>query len=41
MGRPMAGKEIEPAIKKPPTKKISGPDGFIGEFYKTLNKNLH
>ena len=43
--RPVTADEIEALIKKVPTHKSPGPDGFTGEFYKAfkveLTPNLH
>ena len=40
MNRPIVSTEIEYVIKKLPTNKNPGPDGFKGEFYKTFRKEL-
>ena len=40
LNRPItAVMEIEAVIKKLPTHKTPGPDGFTGEFYKDLRKS--
>jgi len=42
LNRWIENKEIESIIKNIPTKKISGPDIFAGEFYQTRrNTNPH
>ena len=39
MNRPITSNEIETVIENLPTNKNLGPDGFIGTFYKHLEKN--
>ena len=39
MNRPITSNEIETVIKKLPTNKSPGLDGFIGKFYQTLEKS--
>ena len=36
----MASEEIELVILKLPTRKIPGPDGFIGQFYQMFKEEL-
>ena len=36
LSRPITADEIETMIKKNPTHKSPGPDGFTGEFYKAF-----
>ena len=39
LNRYITTNELEAIIKKVPTNKILGPEGFIGEFYQTSKKN--
>ena len=41
MNRPITSTEIETVMKKLPTDKSPGPDGFTGKFYQIFREEIH